>query len=130
MNLRLLLVILALCLTAGCVRSSSGGSNVKGMPMTDFDALVSNAKRDLAPRTLPSGKLYCGELARTEVAQDRCIGDLEDLALNSETDKSVALANLQRALERIRFALNPCGFFDFECKRRKKEAYREQAPAR
>lgn len=130
MNLRLLLVILVLCLTAGCGHSSGGGSNVKGTPPTDFDALVSNAKSDLAPRTLPSGKLYCGELSRTEKAQDRCIGDLEDLVLDSETDKAVGLANLIKGLERIQFSINPCRFFDFSCRKRKKELDRGEAPTR
>lgn len=130
MNLRLLLVILALFLTAGCGHSSSGGSNVRGTPPTDFDALVSNAKRDLAPRNLPNGKLYCMELAKTEKAQDQCGGNLEDTLLDSETDKAVGLANLIKAVERIKFSLNPCRFFDFACRRSKKELDREQAPAK
>ena len=90
---------------------------------------MSNARRDLAPRTLPNGKLYCMELARTEKAQDQCGGDLEDTLLSSETDKQVGLSNLERAVERIKLSINPCGLFNFSCRKRQKELY-EQAPAK
>lgn len=111
MNLRLLLVILAACLTAACAHSNSGGLRGNGSPTTDLDALASSAKKDLAPRTLQNGELYCLELSKTEKAQDSCGADLEDTLLASETDKQVGLANLLRGIERIRLSINPCGFF-------------------
>lgn len=128
MNLKLLLVILAVCLLPACAHSNSGGLRASGSPTTDLDALESNAKRDLAKRTLPNGKLYCGELARTEKAQDSCIGDLEDTLLQSETDKAVGLSNLSRALERVRLSLNPCRWFQFSCKARARELDRQSSP--
>ena len=118
MNHRLLLVILGVCLLLGCAHSNNGVLRGNGSPTTDLDALESNAKRDLAPRTLPNGKLYCAELAKTEKAQDSCIGDLEDTLSSSETDKAVGLANLSKGVERIRLSINPCGFFDFRCRKR------------
>lgn len=76
------------------------------------------------PRTLPNGRLYCLELARTEQEQDSCAGDLEDAFLASETDKAVALANILRAVERIKLARTPCRFFDFACRSRARELER------
>lgn len=111
MNLRLLLVMLATCLLLGCAHSNSAGLRGKDSSATDLDALVSNARRDLAPRTLPNGKLYCMEEAKTEKAQDKCGGNLEDTLLDSEADKQVALANVVKAVERIKLSINPCGFF-------------------
>ena len=105
------LVIAALFLTVGCAHSRSVASSGKDSPVSDLDALASNAKKDLAPRHLTNGKLYCMEDAKTEVQQDRCGGNLEDLALASETDKEVGLANLLKGLERIKLRLNPCGWF-------------------
>lgn len=111
MNLKLLSVMIAGCLLLGCAHSKNGVSTGKNTPVTDLDALVSNAKRDLAPRYLPNGKLYCAELSKNQKAMDACTGDLEDLALNSETDKEVGLSNLMWAVERIKLRLNPCGFW-------------------
>lgn len=118
MNPKSLIVMLVLFLLVGCVHSRSAGSRGSEQPRPDFDALVSNAKADLAPRTLPNGKLYCAELARAELAQDKCAGDLEDTLLASETDKAVGLANLVLGIERIRAALDPCRWFEFRCKSR------------
>lgn len=128
MNLKLLLVILASCLLLGCAHSNSGGLRANGSPTTDLDALESNARNDLAPRTLPNGKLYCMELSRTERAQDSCGGDLEDTLLSSETDKSVGLANLIRGIERIRLSLNPCRWWQFGCKARARDLDRQSSP--
>lgn len=111
MNLKLLLVILVSCLLLGCAHSRNAVSNGSASHETDLTALVSNARRDLAPRTLPNGELYCLETARTEKAQDQCGGDLEDTLLESETDKAVALQNIVKGVERIKLRLNPCGFW-------------------
>ena len=111
MNLRPLLAILVLFLLAGCAHSNSAGLRGKESVATDLDALVSNAKRDLAPRTLPNGKLHCMELSKTEKNQDLCGGDLEDTLLDSETDKEIGLANVAKAVDRIKLSINPCGFF-------------------
>src|SRR5690606_8099305 len=97
MNLRLLLVTLGVYLLVGCAHSNGAGLKGKESPVTDLDALVSNAQRDLAPRTLPNGKLYCMEESRNEKVQDECGGNLEDTLLSSEIDKAVGLANLVRA---------------------------------
>lgn len=72
----------------------------------------------MAPRKLPNGKLYCMEAAKSEKTQDSCGGDLEDALLGSEVDKWVGLANLSKGIERIRLSINPCGFFDFACRKR------------
>lgn len=124
MNLKLLLVTLAACLLLGCAHSNNAVSHGSGSPQTDFDALASNAKRDLAPRTLPNGKLYCMELSKSEKAQDSCGGDLEDTLLGSETDKQVGLANLLKGIERIRLSINPCRFWQFGCQSRARKLNR------
>lgn len=51
------------------------------------------------------------ELSKTEMKQDLCGADLEDTLTDSETDKAVGLANLLKGIERIKLAMNPCGFF-------------------
>lgn len=118
MSPKLLFVILATSQLLGCAHSNSAVSHGSGSPQTDLTALVSNAKRDLAPRTLQNGKLYCMELARTEKSQDTCGGDLEDTLLGSETDKKVGLSNLMKGIERIRLATNPCKWYQASCKAR------------
>jgi hypothetical protein len=128
MNPKLLLVILASCLLLGCAHSNSVVSRGSGSPTTDLDALESNARNDLAPRTLPNGKLYCGELAKTERAQDSCIGDLEDTLLSSETDKAVGLQNLIRGIQRIRLSINPCRWWQFGCKRESRKLDVQSSP--
>jgi hypothetical protein len=51
------------------------------------------------------------EQSKSEKIQDKCGGNLEDTLLASETDKQVALANVVKAVERIKLSINPCGFF-------------------
>lgn len=111
MNRKLLLAIVILFLLVGCAHFKSAGSKGKESTATDFDALVSNAKRDLAPRTLPNGKLYCSEEAKTQREEDDCLGDVEDTLLDSESDKAIGLANLIKAVDRIKISLFPCGVF-------------------
>jgi len=125
MNLKLLSVLTALCLLVGCAHSVRDDS-----PASDLDALVSSVSRDLQRRMLPNGKEYCGELARTEDAQDECIGDLEDGFFQSNRDKDRAANTLRNGVERIKLSRAPCKLFDFACRKRQKELNREQAPNR
>lgn len=115
MTLRLLSVVAALCLLAGCahfVRDDSAAS--------DLDALQASVDQEMHPRTLASGKEYCAEDAKTEEAQDQCLGDLEDLVftLNRSMERGAEL--VKKGLERIRSSQHPCGWLDFSCKRRKR----------
>ena len=73
MNLKLLLVLIVLFLPA-----CSGRIIKDDSPANDLLALKANAERNLRPRLLPNGKLYCVELTKTEGQQDECAGDLED----------------------------------------------------
>lgn len=111
MNPKLALVLIVACLTAACVHSGSAAKPASNGRGNDLNALLANAERDLAPRTLPNGELYCAEVSTTEDAQDRCIADLEDLALDAETDKAVGLANLRLGIEAIWKSLYGCGFW-------------------
>lgn len=115
MNLKLLLVVLVLYLTAGCAHSVKDDS-----PASDLDALELSVGKDLRKRLLPNGREYCAELAKTEDQQDACLGDLEDVVYQSNRDKERALRTLRNGLERIRQARNPCGLFDRQCRLRKK----------
>lgn len=72
---------------------------------------------DLQRRTLPNGREYCAELARTERQKDDCTGDLEDGFFASNRDKDRARNNLLRGVERIKLARSPCRALDFRCKR-------------
>lgn len=106
MNLKLLLVLTVLCLS-GC-----GTHSVKDdSPASDLDALVSSVSRDLKPTLLPNGREYCAELARTERAQDECMGDLEDALYTSNRDKLRASGTLRTGAKRIEQARNPCGWW-------------------
>lgn len=111
MNLKLLLALFVACLLVACAHSRSAARPASNGRGNDLKALLANAERDLAPRTLPNGKLYCAEDSTTEDQQDRCTGDLEDLVLDSETDKAVALVNLRRGLDAIWKSLYACGFW-------------------
>lgn len=113
MNLKLLIVLSALFLTA-----CAGHTVRDDSPASDLDALVSSVGRDLKTRTLPNGKEYCAELAKTEDAQDECTGDLEDGFWAGNRDKERAMATLRTGVERIKLALSPCRWFQWGCKRR------------
>lgn len=106
MNLRLLLVLTALCLT-GCGTASVRDDS----PASDLDVLVTSVNRDLRTTLLPNGKEYCAELAKTERAQDECMGDLEDALFTSNRDKLRASHTLATGAKRIEQARNPCGFW-------------------
>jgi hypothetical protein len=112
MNLKLLLVILAMSLLPACAHSVRDDS-----PASDLDALVSSVSRDLKVRMLPNGREYCAELAKTERAQDECLGDLEDLAYASNRDKQRAAATLEKGVKRIKLARNPCRWWQVGCRR-------------
>ena len=122
MNRKLLLVLIVLFLTACGTRTVRDDS-----PASDLDALEVSVSGDLKPRTLPNGKEFCAELARTEQAQDECLGDLEDVVYTSNRDKERALGRLQRGFEWIRWRLNPCRWYQFSCKARIKELQRDSA---
>lgn len=123
MNQKLLLVLIVLFLTACGTRTVRDDS-----PASDLDALEASVSGDLKPRTLQNGKEFCAELARTEQAQDECLGDLEDVVYASNRDKERALGRLQRGFEWIRWRMNPCRWYQVSCHRRMKEL--ENAPAR
>lgn len=122
MNRKLLLVLIVLCLTACGTRTVRDDS-----PASDLDALEASVSGDLKKRTLPNGREFCAELARTEQAQDECLGDLEDVVYASNRDKERALGRLQRGFEWIRWRLNPCRWYQFGCKQRMKELQRDSA---
>jgi hypothetical protein len=114
MTLKLLIVMIAVCLLAGCVRFARDD-----VPASDLIALETSVSRDLQPRLLDNVKDYCAELATTEKAQYECLGDLEDLVFLSNRDKARALATLHKGLERLELARNPCRLLDLACHRRK-----------
>ena len=107
MNLKLLLVVIALFLTA------CAGPSVRGdLPESDLDALQANVNRDLRRTLLDNGKEYCAELALTEEAKDRCTGDLEDALFTSNRDKDRARDTLDRGIKRLKLIRNPCSFWE------------------
>lgn len=116
MNQKLLLVLIVLFLTACGTRTVRDDS-----PASDLDALEASVSGDLKKRTLPNGREFCAELARTEQAQDECLGDLEDALYASNRDKERALGRLQRGFEWIRWQMNPCRWWQVSCKRRMRE---------
>ena len=123
MNLKLLLVLTALSLTA------CGTHSVRDdLPASDLDALVTSVGRDLQPRLLPNGKEYCAELARTEKQKDDCTGDLEDGLYASNRDKARGMATLRVGVERIKLSRAPCRLFDFACRKRQRELDNGKAP--
>lgn len=101
------LLLTLLCLT-GC-----GKHLVRdGAPASDLDTMVANVERELAPRKLPNGKLYCAEDARTMEQLADCAGDVEDALWLSEGDKARALKLIKAAAQRLRLQRNPCGFWE------------------
>lgn len=72
---------------------------------------MSGARQNLKPRPLPNGKFYCIEDAVTERAKDRCADDLEDGKWQSEQDKARGLDGIERGVERLKLARNPCNWF-------------------
>lgn len=112
MTLRLLIATLAACLIPGCAHFESADSYENGL-----DALVQSVQRELAPKTLPNGKIYCAELARTEREQDECLGDLEDFVYLLVRGDQRALELLTRGAARLKQARKPCRWWQWQCKR-------------
>jgi hypothetical protein len=123
MNLKLLTGLLALFLTA-CGSLSARGD----LPASDLVALRTVISADLQQRNLPNGRQYCGELARTERAQDECIGDLEDALYASNMDKQRARETLERSLLMMEYARTPCRWFQLRCKSDRRKALDETSP--
>lgn len=107
MNLKLLLVLTMLSLTACGMRSVRDDS-----PASDLDALVSSVERDLWIRRLPNGKEYCAELSRTRKELDECAGDLEDTLFLANRDKERAKNTLRTGIQRLKLARNPCSVWE------------------
>ena len=107
MNLKLLIVLLALCLSA------CGKQQVKDdAPANDLDVLVQNVRKDGKPVVLPNGKWYCFELATTEDMQDDCTGDLEDALFNSNKRGLRQVETVEQFVAREKLRRNPCGFWE------------------
>lgn len=103
----LLPVLLLLSLTACGTTSVRDDS-----PASDLDALEANVRKDAAKVTLPNGKIYCGELARTTNEQEDCIGDLEDALFNVNNGRFPSiLATVQRFIRGERLRRNPCSWW-------------------
>ena len=107
MTLRLLIVLIALCLS-GCVTTSAHDDS----PASDLDVLVANVGKTTRPTLLPNGKEYCAELAKTEDAQDDCLGDLEDALYNANRSGERTLQTVQNFAARERLRRNPCAWWE------------------
>lgn len=123
MNLKLLLVVIALSLPACGTHSVRDDS-----PANDLDALVTSVGRDLKPRLLSNGKEYCAELARTERQKDDCTGELEDTVFQSNRDKERGMRTLRNGVERIRLSRSPCRWWQFGCQSRARGLDRQRSP--
>lgn len=77
---------------------------------------MQNVTRQLPKRTLPNGRQYCAELAKTEGEQDACMGDLEALNLLRDKDRDRALRELRGGANRIKATRVHCGWFEYRCK--------------
>ena len=106
MTLRLLIVLIALCLS-GCVTTSAHDDS----PASDLDVLEASVNRDLRRTTLPNGKEYCAEDAVTERQEDDCTGNLEDALFNANRDKESARSTLHKGVQRLKLARDPCGWW-------------------
>lgn len=107
MNLKLLIVLTAVCLTACAPRSVKDDS-----PASDLDVLVANVAKTTRPTLLPNGKEYCAELAMTEDAQDDCLGDLEDGLFNANRNAERTLRTVSDYATRERLRRNPCSWWE------------------
>lgn len=102
----LLTALLVLCLN-GCATHTANAD----LSVNDLQALETTVTGALEPRTLSNGKTYCAEDAKTERAQDSCLGWLEDGFFLSEEDKARGVRLLKAGIAEIKKARNPCGFW-------------------
>lgn len=107
MNLKPLIVLCVLCLTACAAQPAKDDS-----PASDLDALVANVRKDGKRVTLPNGKEYCFELSKTEDQQDDCTGDLEDALFNSNERGERQVTTVENFAARERLRRNPCSFWE------------------
>ena len=104
---KLLPVLLPLFLTACATTSVRDDSHA-----SDLDALEANVRKDAATVTLPNGKTYCGELARSTSEQEDCIGDLEDALFNVNAGRFPSIiTTVQRFIRGERLRRNPCSWW-------------------
>lgn len=107
MNLKLLLVLCAMFLTACAAPTVKDDA-----PASDLDVLVANVGKTTRPTLLPNGKEYCAELAKTEDEQDDCLGDLEDALYNANRSGERTLQTVQNFAARERLRRNPCAWWE------------------
>lgn len=108
MNLKLLLVLIAPCLTACAGRIVKDDS-----PASDLDVLVANVAKTTKPTLLPNGKEYCAELAATEDAQDDCAGDLEDALYKANRNGEKTRSTVEKFVARERARRLPRKWWQF-----------------
>ena len=106
MNLKLLLVLCAMFLTACATPTVKDDA-----PASDLDVLVANVAKTTRPTLLPNGKEYCAELATTEDEQDDCMGDLEDALYNANRNGQRTKQTVDNFVARDRLRRNPCNVF-------------------
>src|SRR5690606_22696473 len=107
MNPRLLIVLIALFLTACATRSVKDDA-----PASDLDALVANVAKTTRPTLLPNGRDYCAELAASEDDQDECMGDLEDALYNANQKAARTRMTVERFVAREHLRRNPCSWWE------------------
>lgn len=103
--MRLLLTALLVLCPNGCATLTANDD----LSVSDLQALETTVSGAIAPRTLSNGKTFCAEDAKTERAQDMCLGWLEDGFFLSEEDKARGLRLLKQGVAEIKRARNPCG---------------------
>ena len=103
MNLKLLPVLIALCLSA-CATTSPKGE----LPVSDLDAFRANVQMQAKRQTLPNGKEYCAELARTDEQQEDCLGDLEDGLWHANNRIESIARQVYNFVARMKLQRNPC----------------------
>ena len=107
MNLKLLIVLIVLFLTACAPRIAKDDS-----PASDLDVLVANVAKTTRPTLLPNGREYCAELSVAQDDQDDCTGDLEDALFNANRNGERTLRTVTDYATRERLRRNPCSWWE------------------
>lgn len=68
-----------------------------------------SVRQQTRPLLLPNDREYCAELADSQAEMDRCTGDLEDLAFNSNRRSERVYDTVSKFAHRERLRRNPCG---------------------
>lgn len=106
--IRISLIALAVMSLSSCATNSVR----EDLPASDLVAYRESVRQTAQRQKLTNGREYCAELAATDQAQDKCMGDLEDALWRANQRITGLDALAERFVKRMELQFDPCNIFE------------------